>query len=143
MYEGRWLIGLLFKFYQTEPDLDDTRVHSDYSDIGSDFIDFLAALMGSRMLNLFQDTKETMGWTFKSCMYFADRAKKVRIDDSEEWEFSRLPLKDAEILRKLGILENVVVPVEIKKKGRPAGKKDSHPRKTRSDKGKKRTPTSD
>ena len=143
MYEGRWLIELLFKFYQTELDLDDTRVHSDYSDIGSDFIDFLAALMGSRMLNLFQDTKETMGWTFKSCMDFADRAKKVRIDDSEEWEFSRLPLKDAEILRKLGILENVVVPVEVKKRGRPSGKKDTRPRKTRSDKGKKRTPTSD
>lgn len=143
MYQERWLIELLFKFYQTELDLDDTRVHSDYSDIGSDFIDFLSTLMGSRMLNLFRDTKATEDWTFKTCMDFVERAKKVRVDDSEEWEFARLPLKDAQLLQELGIMDRVIVPVEIRKRGRPAGKRDSKPRKTRSDKGKKRTPSSE
>ena len=143
MYRDRWLIELLFKFYQTELDLDDTRVHSDYSDIGSDFIDFLSALMGSRMLNTFRDARATRDWTFKACMDFLERAKKVRIDDSEEWEFARIPLKDAQILQELGIMGRVIVPIEIKKRGRPAGRKDSKPRKTRSDKGVKRTPPSE
>ncbi|MBO4569283.1 MAG: transposase [Candidatus Methanomethylophilaceae archaeon] len=137
IYQERWLIEMLFKFYQTELDLDDTRVNSDYSDIGSDFIDFLAALMGSRLLNLFQDTKEMETWTFKMSMDFIERVKMVRIDDSEEWEMNRLPITDAVLLANIGLIDRPIVPVEIKKMGRPVGKKDTKPRKTRSDKGKK------
>lgn len=90
------------------------------------------------MFNRFQDIEETWKWTFKSCMDFLERAKMVRIDDSEEWEAARIPLKDAELLQRIGVLESVAVPVEIKRKGRPPGRKDTRPRKTRSDKGRKR-----
>jgi hypothetical protein len=135
IYQERWLIELLFKFYQTELDMDDTRVNKDFSDIGSEFVDFLAALMGSRMLNAFQNDEKTSSWTFKTSMNFIEKAKMVRVDDSEEWEMNRLPLVDAEILSRFGIIEKPVVPIEIKKKGRPLGKKDTKPRKIRSDKG--------
>jgi len=134
IYHNRWLIELMFKFYQSSLDLDDTRVHDDYSDIGSDFIDFLATLMASRMLNKFYDTPEMSTWTFKMSMDFLDRLKMVRVDDGVEWEHNRLPLIDAEFFTKLGILQMPVVPVEIKPRGRPKGRKDSHPRKPRVDK---------
>lgn len=135
IYQERWLIELLFKFYQTELDMDDTRVNKDYSDIGSEFVDFLAALMGSRMLNAFQNDEVTRMWTFKTAMNFIEKAKMVRVDDSEEWEMNRLPLVDAEVLSRFGIIQKPIVPVEVKKRGRPPGKKDTKPRKTRSDKG--------
>ena len=135
VYQERWLIELLFKFYQTELDMDDTRVNTDFSDIGSEFVDFLAALMGSRMLNAFQDDEVTRTWTFKTAMNFMEKAKMVRVGDSDDWEMNRLPLVDAEVLSRFGLIEKPVVPVEIRKKGRPPGRKDSRPRKTRSDKG--------
>lgn len=138
IYQNRWLIELLFKFYQTEMDLDDTRVHDDYSDIGSAFIDFLAALMGSRLLNAFGDCTDMEYWTFKSSMDFLDRLKMVRIGDENDWEMNRLPATDAELFAKLGLIGKPIVPVEIKKKGRPKGRKDTVTRKTRSDKGSKR-----
>ncbi|MBR1973415.1 MAG: transposase [Candidatus Methanomethylophilaceae archaeon] len=140
IYQGRWMIELMFKFYQTDLDFDDTRVQSDYSEIGSDFVDFLSVLMGSRMLNAFHDTEGMNDWTFKASMDFLDRLKMVRIDDSEEWEMNRIPLKDAELMAEIGILDRPVVPVEVKKRGRPKGSKDTKPRKTRSDKGVPKVP---
>ena len=134
------MIELMFKFYQTDLDFDETRVQSDYSEIGSDFVDFLSVLMGSRMLNAFHDTEGMNGWTFKASMDFLDRLKMVRIDDSEEWGMNRIPLKDAELMAEIGILNRPVVPVEVKKRGRPKGSKDTKPRKTRSDKGVPKVP---
>lgn len=56
------------------------------------------------MFTRFQDIEETWKWMFKSCMDFLERAKMVRIDDSEEWETARIPLKDAELLQRIGVL---------------------------------------
>ena len=120
-------------------DMDDTRVHDDYSDIGSDFVDYLAALMASRMANRFGDLKETERWTFKTALDFLEGLKMVRIDDSEGWEANRIAETDAELFAKLGVISVPVVPKIIGKAGRPKGRKDTVPRKTRSDKGVRRT----
>lgn len=139
VYMSRWTIELLFKFFETELDMDDTRVHDDYSDIGSDFVDYLAALMASRMANRFGDLKETVRWTFKASLDFLEGLKMVRIDDSDEWEANRIAEVDAELFAKLGVIAVPVVPKIVGKKGRPKGRKDSVPRKPRSDKGVRRS----
>lgn len=138
LYQDRWLIELMFKFYQSVLDLDDTRVHDDFSDIGSDFIDFLATLMASRMLNRLYEIDEMSTWTFRMSLDFLNRLKMVRVDDGDEWEHRRLPIVDAELFEKMGLLKRPTVPVEVKFRGRPKGRKDSAPRKRRSDKGQPR-----
>ena len=39
-------------------------------------------------------------------MDFLDWTKKVRVDDSEYWEFARIPLRDVQVLQELGIMDS-------------------------------------
>ncbi len=94
-------------------------------------------LMGSKMLNEFQDDEVTRACIFKAAMNFMEKAKMVRINDLEDWEMNRLLLVDAEVLSRFGIIEKPIVPEEIKGRaglregrirgrGRPARTKASH-----------------
>lgn len=137
MYEGRWLIELLFKFYSSQLDLDDTREHNDYSVTASNFVDFLSALMGTRMLKVFDTIDEIETWSYEFILDFLRCMKKCRVD-GDVWENERYNIQDSEILVKLGLLEKPVVPLEPpKKKGRPKGSKDRRPRKPRTPKASK------
>jgi transposase len=42
-YEKRWEIELVMRFYKSACEFDETRVHDDYSVIGTEFCDFLAS----------------------------------------------------------------------------------------------------
>ena len=57
MYDYRWLIELMFRTYKVDFDLDDTRVHSDYSVVATNFVNFLSALLTSRLLRAFGAVK--------------------------------------------------------------------------------------
>lgn len=54
IYEGRWKIELMNKFYKTNI-TSTTREHNDYSVYGSEFINFLSAVIANRMKNRFSD----------------------------------------------------------------------------------------
>ena len=143
IYESRWLIELLFKFHQTTLDIDDTRVNDFYSVMGTEFINFLATLMASRMKNHFDSVRELDHLTYKASLDQLEKAKKVRIYDSDEWEDNRLPQVDADLLVKMGLYTRPIIPEEKKRMGRKPGSKDTKPRKPRSDKGIPRKKKSD
>ena len=128
-YEGRWLVELCIKFDKDEKEMDDTREHSDYSVIGSNFINYLASIMSSRMLNLFESSGVLEKNTYGDVMRLLQRLKKTRVGEGE-WQVRRIAKVDVEEVQKLGLFDVPIVPSEPKKKrGRPKGSKDKVPRK--------------
>lgn len=53
-YEERWLLELVFKMYKSAEGLDRTRVHSDYSVFGSEFVNFIATVLSCKILKEFR-----------------------------------------------------------------------------------------
>lgn len=132
IYEERWLIEVMLRFFKTDLGFDDTREQSDYSVIGSDFLDHLSAVMGSRMLNRFRGSGMLDDCTYGDMQRLLSRAKMTNVD-GEGWEVRRIPYSDAIQLEKLGVLNKPLVPEFPKKSkgGRPKGSKDKRPRKKR------------
>ena len=130
VYDSRWIIEMFFKFGKSELGLDDVREHSDYSVTGSAFVDFLAALMGTRVLGFMESRGMLERMTFGD----VDRSlRRLKATDSGtgEWRVCRVPKAEAEVAARLGVLARPVVPAEKRKPGRPKGSKDRVPRKRR------------
>lgn len=132
MYDDRWLIELMFRTYKVDFDLDDTRVHSDYSVVATNFVNFLSALLTSRLLRAFGAVKELETVPFGYTMDMLRCKRKSRVD-GDEWENERYTEKDSDLLARLGLIDRPIVVLEPKKKaGRPKRSKDKKPRKKRS-----------
>lgn len=131
IYGSRWLIELFFRSQQDSMEMDDTREHSDYSVIASNFIDYLASIMLSRMLCFVDDKGLLKKNTFGDIMHLLSMLKMTQTGPDREWSVRRLPNTDIGTIESLGILYRPVVPREVKPRGRPKGSRDSVPRKRR------------
>ena len=132
IYSERWQIELMFRFERDILEMDDTREHSDYTAIASEFVDYLAAIMAARIYKYLSSRKFLEKCTYADVMHRLERFKMVRSADDGEWRISKAALTDAEFASEVGVLIKPVVPQEEKKRGRPKGSKDRHPRKKRS-----------
>lgn len=131
-YEDRWTIELMFRFEKDVLEMDDTREHSEYTLMASNFVDYLAALMTSRMLAFFRRNRLLEKSTYGDVMARIGRFMMTDVDGSGEWKVSRAALTDAEFMERIGLLRRPIVPTTPKKRGRPKGSKDTKPRKRRS-----------
>lgn len=121
-YSDRWLLELVFNRYKNYIGLDRTNVQGDFSVIGSEFVNFIATVMTSRMLS-----KATAAGLLETRSYGdllddlsevwrdADAPEHAATNDGHwihtlEYEFAEL---DA-----LGLSEPIPKPVP-KKRGRP------------------------
>ena len=102
----RWLIEMVFRYYKDVNEFDETRMHSDYSVISSEFICFLSTIMSSRIVKRFDSAPSLEDLSYSKSMKVLERAKKVRIDG--EWKLIRLTVKDSEILTDLGLLPKII-----------------------------------
>jgi len=103
IYEDRWLIEEMFRMYKHITELDSTRVHSDLSDMGTCFVNFLSTLITSRILRRLADTGVTGNMPFKEAMETLSRALKFREEDGT-WKYRSLMEKEKDALRKLGLM---------------------------------------
>jgi hypothetical protein len=115
-YEKRWEIEIAMRFYKSACEFGETRVHDDYSVIGSEFCDFLSTLLTFRLINAFDSVKLLEYMTYKMIMSSLKRAKKVKVPGGD-WQLIKINPSLVETLQKLGILET---PAPIpRKRGRP------------------------
>ena len=105
-YEERWLIEMVFRYYKDVNEFDETRMHSDYSVISSEFICFLSTIMSSRIVKRFDSASTLEDLSYGKSMKVLERAKKVRIDG--EWKLIRLTVKDMDILTDLGLIPKII-----------------------------------
>ena len=100
-YEKRWEIEIAVRFYKAACEFDETRVHDDYSVIGSEFCDFLSTLLTFRLINAFDSVKLLEHMTYKMVMSSLKRAKKVRVPGGD-WQLIKINPSIVYILQKLG-----------------------------------------
>jgi hypothetical protein len=118
MYDERWLIEECFRYYKNVTDFDDTRVHSDYSVYGSEFVNFISSVMTSRIIRKFEEIGLFSEMSYKDIMSKLASAKKVDTLGNGQWEFVRTTKGAEKILERLGL---VPTPDDSpkRKRGRP------------------------
>lgn len=94
-YLKRWEIEMMFKMMKEVLDLDTVNVHSDYSVIATEFINYISVIMAQRVKQLLRTKKITTknkkdipisdAFSFKQTMRYLSKLKKVRFGDSDKW----------------------------------------------------------
>ena len=116
-YAERWEIEIIMRYYKSAYGFDETRVHDDYSVIGSEFCDFLSTLLTFRLIKSFDKARVLERMTYGKAMSILHRAKKVRYDESG-WRLLRINPSHEQLLQDIGLLPK---PEEAPKRrpGRP------------------------
>lgn len=112
-YQGRWEIEVSMRYYKMALNFDETRVNTDYTVIGSEFINFLANVINYRMIQEFirldirKDTK-----TYKEAKDTLVNAQIALVFDDEPWILKRITERERSTLEKLGLIKgNEAVPM--------------------------------
>lgn len=69
-YDSRWEIEIVMRYYKSACEFDETRVHDDYSVIGSEFCDFLSVLLTFRLIKSFDKVELLKKYTYHSVLVF-------------------------------------------------------------------------
>ena len=98
-YELRWNIELVFRMYKGILSMNTTRVHDDWSVIGTEFVNYLSTIMTCRMKNKIQEKDLFKTYTFKDIMErLADVLKTSSDENRKEWKTCSLSDKDDSLL---------------------------------------------
>lgn len=120
-YSYRWQIELVMRYYKDALCFDTTRVHNDYSVIGSEFINFLSTVITFELIRVFDKENLLEKRTYKELMRVLEKAKKAKIDN--EWRLVTTNPSNIEVLQALKLLNQ---PAETKKRG--PGRPPKNPR---------------
>ena len=102
-YSKRWEIEIVMRYYKTACGFDETRVHDDYSVIGSEFCDFMSTILTFRIIKAFDKSKLLEKFVYIRLMYILRRAKMIRYAD-KEWKAVGLLPYEKQILIELKLL---------------------------------------
>ena len=102
-YSSRWEIEVVMRYYKQTCEFDETRVHNDYSVIGSEFCNFLAVIMTYRLIKTFDAANLFKDHTYKRIMQILRRAKRVHLET--EWVPTKLTPSEFEVLKSLDLTE--------------------------------------
>ena len=116
-YACRWEIEVVMRHYKSACEFDGTRVHDDYSVIGSEFCDFLATVLTFRLLRAFDEAGLLERRGYGRIMSILRRAKRVRLD-GDEWRLIKINPSYIELLQALELLPKPDTPPR-RRRGRP------------------------
>ncbi len=103
-YALRWEIELVFRMYKGILSLNTTRVHDDWSVIGTEFINYLSTIMICRMKNVIKEKELFKLYTFKDILdRLADVIKVSSDENMKHWNLCSLSQKDQDLLAILGV----------------------------------------
>ena len=107
MYLERWTVEECFRTYKQILNFDDTRVHSDASIHGTEFINFLSTCITMRVRKKLEATGLYDDYTYRQIMDLVSSAKKVKLSSDEEWTMPTITLKAANVLKTLGLIDEI------------------------------------
>jgi len=102
IYSYRWEIELVMRYYKQSCEFDETRVHSDYSVIGSELCSFISSVITFRLIKAFNKSKLLEKYTYSKIMRILARAKMVH--DKNDWKLIRINPSYLLILKSLGLI---------------------------------------
>jgi transposase len=121
-YSKRWEIEIVMRFYKAALEFDETRVHDDYSVIGSEFCNFLSSVLTFRMIRAFDKAKLLEQMPYKKIMKILARAKMFN-EPGYGWRLIRINPSYEEILKRLDIHPTEKLQPK-RKRGRPPKNKN-------------------
>lgn len=121
-YEERWELEVLFRSYKNILGMDEGRVKTDISLIGTEFVNFLSVIMLCRLRKTFLNNPDLSKQSFRSCMKVLCKGIMIRTEEGGEWRLMKLTGKQERIFIDIGLIEAPVV--EKKRRGRPLGSKN-------------------
>ena len=87
VYDSRWKIELIMRYYKQACEFDETRVHSNFSVIGSEFYSFLSTIITYRLLNTFDRANLLKKMNYKKiCIFLCDQKSSYIRIDGNDWE---------------------------------------------------------
>lgn len=113
-YDCRWEIELVMRYYKQACEFEDTRVHKDFSVIGSEFCSFLSTVVTYRLIRKYENVGLLNKMTYKKILRVLTRAKKACLD-GETWHLIKMNPSQLEVLQTLSLLPKT----EPNKRGRP------------------------
>lgn len=115
-YEERWNLEIMFMFYKDILCLDQTRVHEDWSVVGTEFINFLSIVMTYKMRKAFEKVKLLDGVPYNHVLKKLRRASMM-MDAEGNWLIRKITDNDRQVLTDLGLIPRVI---DVKNpRGRP------------------------
>ena len=117
LYGTRWDIELCFKTYKDILELSQTRVHSDYSVIGSELVNFVSSVVSARMITAFDRAGLLERQTFRGLMKDFRAIRKYRVGADEEWSVYQEAKYKIQMLVDMDLLEGTKTPPK-RKRGR-------------------------
>ncbi|MDY0236643.1 MAG: hypothetical protein RBR71_11465 [Gudongella sp.] len=121
-YEERWELEVLFRFYKHILEMDETRVESEQSVIGTEFVNFLSVIMMCRLRKAFMNVRSICKKPFKSNMKLLRKSMMIRQTPDGVWLPKKITAAEEQVFIELGLL--VAPSAEPKKRGRPKGSKN-------------------
>lgn len=121
-YEGCWEPEVMFRFYKQILTMDETRIESDQSAIGTKFVNFIPVIMMCRMRKKFYSIRSLSKRPFKADMKLLRKGIKIRDSKDSEWRLRQLTSDQEKAFIELGLIERPVV--EKKRKGMPPSSKN-------------------
>lgn len=125
-YEDRWMLEMFFDVYKNNLDFGVTRVQSDYSVRGSEFVDLIATILTARIVKRMSKAgaldKNTFGNvldSLKGCWRSRQASREI-LPLIEDKHWNRLLKCDGELLVALNLAKAASVKSDTpKKRGRP------------------------
>ena len=102
-YEERWQIELVFDYYKQALDLDDTRVQSDDSVVGSEFVNFVAVTITTRLIKRFDEAGLLDRYSYGAIMEDLRTIEIVRAEEGGDWMLSRTTKRARALAERLGL----------------------------------------
>ena len=104
MYEHRWDIEEVFRFYKNILEIDSVGVQQDTRLYGEEFINFLSTIITCRMRNHFDRQELFNDYSFRQIMLHLSKIKKVRSELTEnQWCDSKHVSYIDKIIEKIAI----------------------------------------
>ena len=103
-YSQRWSIEILFNMYKNIMDRDTVNVHGDYRVYSTEFINFLAAIISSRVKTLFVKKGLSSHHSYKQIFKYLSKYKKVRVGNKPGWKSCTMPKYINDIIDSLGCI---------------------------------------
>ncbi len=98
MYENRWEIETMFNLYKNIIDQQSSNVHSNYSILGVEFINFLSVIIGIKLKRFIIERDLNKKYSQKQIMSYLQTIRKTRYSNSTEWSFCKM----LKYVKKLG-----------------------------------------
>ena len=85
-YTQRWMIETMFWLYKNIIDRDTVNVHNDYRTYATEFVNFLAVIITTRVKRLLIKTEVSKKYSYKMVFKYLSKYKKVRTKENGLWE---------------------------------------------------------